>query len=380
LFLLAFLLIKMDIEQLDKEPPTISLPLVAQIDEQFMVMANSAPILLWASGSDKLAFFFNKAWLQYTGRTMEEEAGDGWYEGVHPSDLEKYFKLYNKAFDKKKEFKIEYRLRRFDGKYRWVLDNGQPHFTKDKIFAGYIGSCIDIHEIKELEGRKNQFITAASHELKTPVTSLSIYLHLIAEFLKSNQEEKYAAYATSAITQVNKITGLINQLLDLSRIESDSLNFEWSVFSLYELVNSIVDKIQSTTLSHKIEIKGNCRGNIEGDKERLSQAIENLLTNAIKFSQGHNKIIVELSENTKYMQVSIVDFGIGIDKFHLPKIFERFYRIPGQKEETFPGLGIGLFISQQIIKKHGGKIWAESIQNKETKFNFQIPIFKKMFD
>jgi PAS domain S-box-containing protein len=380
LFLLAFLLIKMDIEQLDKEPPTISLPLVAQIDEQFMVMANSAPILLWASGSDKLAFFFNKAWLQYTGRTMEEEAGDGWYEGVHPSDLEKYFKLYNKAFDKKKEFKIEYRLRRFDGKYRWVLDNGQPHFTKDKIFAGYIGSCIDIHEIKELEGRKNQFITAASHELKTPVTSLSIYLHLIAEFLKSNQEEKYAAYAASAITQVNKITGLINQLLDLSRIESDSLNFEWSVFSLYELVNSIVDKIQSTTLSHKIEIKGNCRGNIEGDKERLSQAIENLLTNAIKFSQGHNKIIVELSENTKYMQVSIVDFGIGIDKFHLPKIFERFYRIPGQKEETFPGLGIGLFISQQIIKKHGGKIWAESIQNKETKFNFQIPIFKKMFD
>ena len=377
---MIFLLIKMDIEQLDKEPATISLPLVAQIDEQFMVMANSAPILLWASGSDKLAFFFNKAWLQYTGRTMEEEAGNGWSEGVHPSDLEKYFKIYNEAFDKKKEFKIEYRLRRFDGKYRWVLDNGQPHFTKDKIFAGYIGSCIDIHEIKELEGRKNQFITAASHELKTPVTSLSIYLHLIAEFLKSNQEEKYAAYAESAITQVNKITGLINQLLDLSRIESDSLNFEWSVFSLYELINSIVDKIQSTTLSHKIEIKGNCRGNIEGDKERLSQAIENLLTNAIKFSQGHNKITVELSENTKYMQVSIVDFGIGIDKFHLPKIFERFYRIPGQKEETFPGLGIGLFISQQIIKKHGGKIWAESIQNKETKFNFQIPIFKKMSD
>ena len=377
---MIFLLIKMDIEQLYKEPPTISLPLVAQIDEQFMVMANSAPILLWASGSDKLAFFFNKAWLQYTGRTMEEEAGNGWSEGVHPSDLEKYFKIYNEAFDKKKEFKIEYRLRRFDGKYRWVLDNGQPHFTKDKIFAGYIGSCIDIHEIKELEGRKNQFITAASHELKTPVTSLSIYLHLIAEFLKSNQEEKYAAYAESAITQVNKITGLINQLLDLSRIESDSLNFEWSVFSLYELVNSIVDKIQSTTLSHKIEIKGNCRGNIEGDKERLSQAIENLLTNAIKFSQGHNKITVELFENTKYMQVSIVDFGIGIDKFHLPKIFERFYRIPGQKEETFPGLGIGLFISQQIIKKHGGKIWAESIQNKETKFNFQIPIFKKMSD
>lgn len=377
---MIFLLIKMDIEQLDKEPLTISLPLIAQIDEQFMVMANSAPILLWASGSDKHAFFFNKAWLQYTGRTMEEEAGDGWYEGVHPADFEKYFKIYNEAFDKKKEFKIEYRLRRFDGKYRWVLDNGQPHFTKDKIFAGYIGSCVDIHEIKELEGRKNQFITAASHELKTPVTSLSVYLHIIAEFLKSHKEEKYAAYAESAISQVDKITGLINQLLDLSRIESNSLNFQFSVFSLSELVKAVIEKIQSTTLSHKIEKKGSCSGNIKGDKERLSQAIENLLTNAVKFSQGHDKIIVELSENTKYLQVSIIDFGLGIDKFHLPKIFDRFYRIPGQKEETFPGLGIGLFISQQIIKKHGGKIWAESIQNKETKFNFQIPIFKKMSD
>jgi len=114
--------------------------------------------------------------------------------------------------------------------------------------------------------------------------------------------------------------------------------------------------------------------------ERLSQAVENLLNNAIKYSKGKNKILVKLSEDNKQVKVSVIDFGIGIHKNHLPKIFDRFYRIPGPKEETFPGLGIGLFISHQIIKKHDGKIWVESVPNTETRFNFQIPIIKKPSD
>ena len=107
------------------------------------------------------------------------------------------------------------------------------------------------------------------------------------------------------------------------------------------------------------------------------QAIENVLTNAIKYSENHDKIIVKLSENTKFVNLSVIDFGTGIDKIHLPKIFDRFYRIPGEKEETYPGLGIGLYLSQQIVKNHKGKIWVESIRNKETKFNLQIPVHKQ---
>lgn len=367
----------MDTGQLKKETSPISLPLVASIDEQFKLMANATPVLLWVSGTNKLCFFFNRFWLQFTGRTIEQELGDGWTEGVHQQDLESCVKSYSNAFEKRKEFKIEYRLRRFDGQYRWVLDNGIPHFTKENVFAGYIGTCTDIHELKQLERRKDQFITAASHELKTPVTSLNVYLHLIAEFLENGKEEKYAAYAETAIKQVNKITGLINQFLDLSRIQSDSLNFEWSVFPFCDLVTSVVEKIQSTTTSHTFVLEGECQGIIKGDMERLSQAIENLLTNAIKYSREKNKILVKLSEDAQHVRASVVDFGIGIDKDHLPKIFDRFYRIPGPKEETFPGLGIGLFISHQIINKHAGKIWVESTRNKETRFNFQIPIIKE---
>lgn len=365
----------MDIEQLKTQLSTINASLISAIDEQFMIMVNTAPVFFWMAGTDKNCFFVNNSWLQFTGRALEQEYGFGWTQSLHPEDLENFINLYTIAFDKKEEFKIEYRLRRYDGQYRWFLDDGVPHFTKDNIFTGYIGSCVDIHELKELEKRKDQFINAASHELKTPVTSLSVYLHLISDFFKDNEEEKFDSYTKSAIGQVNKITSLINQLLDASRIQSDSLSLEWSVFPFCDMVTSIVEKVQSTTLSHQIEIKGSCHGIIRGDSERLSQAIENLLTNAIKYSQGNDKIIVEISEDTKHVKISVIDFGIGIDNVHLPKIFDRFYRIPGRKEETFPGLGIGLFISDQIIKKHGGTIWVESIRGKETKFNFQIPIF-----
>lgn len=365
----------MDIKQLKEQLPTLDASLTSGINEQFKIMANTAPVLLWMADKDKNCFFVNKSWLQFTGRKLEQEYGYGWTDSVHPDDIDHFIKLYTKKFDRREEFKMEYRLLRYDGQYRWLLDHGVPHFSKDHEFIGYVGSCVDIQDLKELERNKNQFINAASHELKTPVTSLSVYLHLISEFLKDKKEEKIASYADGAIDQVNKITGLINQLLVLSRIQDDSLEMDKSIFSFSELIQSIVTKIQTVTQTHQIEIKGSCKSTIKGDHERLSQAIENLIMNAIKHSGENNKIIVEISEDTKYVYGSVIDFGVGIDSDHLPKIFDRFFRVPGIREETFPGLGIGLFISKQIISKHGGKISVESIRNKQTKFNFQIPIF-----
>ncbi len=367
----------MEIEQQTKESPPGSLPFTALLNEQFIVMANSSPVLQWVSGVDKLCFFLNNSWLAFTGRTFEESTGYGWLKDVHPEDLQGCIKTYFEAFDKREPFKIEYRLRHNDGKYKWILDNGVPHFSKNNHFEGYIGSCMDINDLKEIEQKKEQFFIAASHELKTPVTSLNIYIHLIAEFLKEEGESKFSAYAESAIGQINKITLLINQLLNLSRSESGSLSFEWTVFPFCELAASVVKKMQSTTSSHQLELSGNCMGMIRGDSERLSDAIENLLSNAIKFSKSFGKIKIVISEDTNFVKMSVIDFGIGIEKIHLSKIFDRFYRIPGEKEETYPGFGIGLYISRHIINKHGGKIWVESIPGKETNFNFQIPVYNE---
>ena len=285
--------------------------------EMFLTMADAAPVLIWLSGTDRNFSFFNKTWLDFTGRSKEQEEGNGWLDGVHSDDRERCIKIYQDSFDKQQEFEMEYRLRRHDGKYRWMLDNGVPYYGDDKSFSGFIGSCVDVSEIKEQEKRKDQFITSASHELKTPLTSLQVYLHLISEYLNDNDDDKYAGYAKNAVGQAKKLTDLINQLLDLSRIQADSLNFQWSVFSFKESVTDIVQKIQVTTASHKIESTGNCDAMRRGDRERLSHAMENLLTNAIKYSKDEDKIVVKLSQDTKHVGVNVIDFGIGIDKDHL---------------------------------------------------------------
>jgi PAS domain S-box-containing protein len=365
-------------EFLKKEKPAVKKKIpVFQVEEEFKLMANSTPMPLWVSGLDNKCSFFNKAWLKFTGRKLEEESGDGWTAGVHPDDIAKCTKIYTAAFEKQKKFKMEYRLRRCDGQYRWVQDSGIPHFAKDKLFTGFIGTCVDIHELKEIEHRKDQFIIAASHELKTPLTTLNIYLHLLSEYFKKPSQEKYDSYVSGAIDQLKKINDLINQLLDLSRIQSGALDFSCSVFAFDGFIKKIVNKIQKITPSHTIILKGKTGGVIKGDRERISQALENLLTNASKYSKDSDTIIVEIAKNDDYVCVSVTDFGIGIANEHLPKIFERFYKIPGKKENTFPGMGIGLYLSHRIIKKHGGTITARSVVNKETQFTIQIPLYHK---
>lgn len=346
------------------------------LDESFIRIANEAPVMLWVSDREKNFIFFNDPWLEFRGCTLEYELNHGWEEGVHPNDLSRCKKVFDKAFEKRESFKTEYRLLSKNGQYRWIIDNGVPHFDNNKNFTGYIGSCVDIHEIKELERRKDEFITAASHELKTPVTSLTVYLHLIDEYFKQNEVEKFSAYSHGAIVQLNKITALIEQLLDLSRIQSGSLDYTWSEFSFCDLVSNLVDKMMLIHPDRNLKFNGKCEGHILGDVERLTQAMENVLSNALKFSRSENSILIEIGEDKNCVMFSVTDYGIGIAKKHLFKIFDRFYRISGKREETYPGMGMGLYLSQKIINKHKGKITVESVENEYTKFSIKIPTLK----
>ncbi|RYD72580.1 MAG: PAS domain S-box protein, partial [Sphingobacteriales bacterium] len=119
---------------------------IIPVEEQFRVMADSAPVLIWIAGPDKLCYFFNAGWLNFTGRTLEQEYGNGWAEGVHPDDMERCLEIYTTSFDARRDFKMEYRLKRYDGVYRWIVDTGKPRYNTDGEFAGYIGSCMDIDE------------------------------------------------------------------------------------------------------------------------------------------------------------------------------------------------------------------------------------------
>ena len=349
--------------------------------EQFRQVADSAPVMIWMTDENKQCNFVNKGWLKFTGRRKEEEMGYGWIEGLHPDDYARCAEIFDDAFIEHKEYSLEYRFRREDGQYRWLRETGAPRYSADGKFGGYIGTCNDIHEMKIHEQRKDDFIRMASHELKTPVTSIKGYVQLLLSMFREadghRQQISPQALQTSLTTidkQIIKLNRLMSELLDLSRIDSDKLDLNMQDFDLNELVTETVKDIQQTT-KHEIIIKRNADCKVLGDKDRVSQVLLNLLTNAIKYSPKTNSIEVDIYQPARNsVSVSVADHGIGIDKKDQEKIFERFYRVEGKTEQTYPGFGIGLFIANQIITRHHGTISVESEKSKGSTFTFTLPV------
>jgi PAS domain S-box-containing protein len=346
------------------------------VEEQFKLMADTAPVMIWIAGQDKMCYYFNKVWLNFTGRVPEQEYSNGWAESVHPDDLKKSLSVYNTNFNARQEFKTEYRLRRHDGVYRWVLDNGIAFYNSNGQFAGFIGSCVDINDLKELELRKDDFISAASHELKTPLTTLKVYAQVLEESLKKGEKEQALEYVTQINKQIHKFSNLINDLVDLPSLQARLTDYDKSPFDYETLLRGVIDHFQTITPARNIQIEGRCNKKIPGDKDRLAQVIINLLSNAFKFSQGSGSIIVTVAQVGNFIKTSVTDHGIGIPRESRTKIFEKFYRVSDSTNKTFPGLGIGLFFSSQIVKNHGGEIWVEDTAEKQTTISFTIPYLK----
>jgi PAS domain S-box-containing protein len=224
-----------------------------------------------------------------------------------------------------------------------------------------------------LERQKDEFLGIASHELKTPVTSLKSYAQVMYRRFQKKGDKESAEHLLKMDGQLDKLTLLISDLLDVTKIEAGKILFSETEFALQPVVKEIIEELQRTTDRHKIVVKGRIARAVYGDKERIGQVISNLLSNAIKYSPSANRIVVTLSENKNEAIVCVRDFGVGIPKKTLHKVFERFFRVSGPRQETFPGLGLGLYISSEIIKRQGGKIWVDSEEGMGSNFCFSIP-------
>ena len=232
-------------------------------------------------------------------------------------------------------------------------------------------------ELEKAVGIRDNFISIASHELKTPVTSLKVYAEVLLRQFNKEKDYKSTDYLKKILRQIDKLTLLIQDLLDVSRIQSNQLTFRTEKFDLNTLVKEVIESTQQIANHHRIVLEGAVSKNVWGDRERISQVLINLLTNALKYSPKAKKVIVTLQDGITEAKISVKDFGIGINKEHQKKIFTRFYRINAKNEQTYPGLGIGLFISQAIIKRHGGLITIMSKKNNGSIFRFTIPYSKK---
>jgi PAS domain S-box-containing protein len=221
---------------------------------------------------------------------------------------------------------------------------------------------------------RDDFISIASHELRTPVTSLKLYVQVLQKQLSSRRgDESLARSFAKMDAQLNKLTLLIEDLLNVSRIEHGKLEFHEDWFDLNGVVKDTVEQIQSTTSKHHMRIEGRVNQLVWGDKDRIGQVLTNLLTNAVKFSPLADTIIVRLTTAQDAVVVSVQDFGIGIEKEHLNHIFDRFHRVSDPEEKTYPGLGIGLYVAREIIQRHSGTLTVESEKGKGSLFSFTLP-------
>lgn len=260
------------------------------------------------------------------------------------------------------------------GEQHWATVQSRPVTNaKDEILFA-ITIIHDLTEQKEAERRKDEFIAMASHELKTPLTSLKIFMGVLQRRFRKNGEDQYLEYLGKIEAQINTLTELINDMLDVSRIQIGKLLLRKETFELSRLMQETIDNLRGTQTTHSIRYESSVEVQVFADRYRIGQVLINLLTNAVKYSPAGSEVIVRLCADQKYAVVSVQDFGIGIDEVDQQRIFERFYQVTGPVEKTFPGLGIGLYISNEIIKCHQGRMWVESRKGEGSTFSFALPL------
>ncbi|MEO6134379.1 MAG: PAS domain S-box protein, partial [Ginsengibacter sp.] len=346
-------------------------------ESRFRLLADSLPQQIWTADTRGRIFYYNQTVYDFSGLTKEQMEQNGWIQMVHPDEQEENILVWSESIASGSDFLFEHRFRRYDGEYRWQLSRAIPQRDKEGKIQMWVGSSTDIQEIKEQEQQKDYFISMASHELKTPLTSIKGYVQLL-QSLHEKGEDSFLKNTLKIIDrQIVTLTKLISELLDVSKIKSGGLDFEKGDFEISELIEEVVTEIKHINPQYEIDIEAKEKIRVHADRNRIGQVLINFLNNAVKYAPQSEIINVKCVRKNDQVVISVQDFGIGINKQDQGKIFERFYRVEGRNEKTFPGFGIGLFIVSEIIKRHNGHIHVESEPGRGSVFTFTIPAILK---
>lgn len=340
--------------------------------EYFKFLADNIPILVWTADQDGHLNYFNKRWEAYAGLEPRESKGIEWLQMLHPDDLNAFTDAWAKSVKAGQRLEIEYRIRRIaDGQYRWHLGYAQPLTDKDGKIAAWFGTNIDIEDQKMALEKKDEFIGIASHELRTPLTSLKAYIQLIT-FESEGLPPEINQYVSKANESINKLQNLIRDLLDVSKIQSGKLAFTSTSLNLVGLIRTCMENARHIFPSCEIVLHAKKDFVIQGNAERLEQVVMNLIGNAVKYSPQCHEVSIEVKKEKDFVRVCVRDFGIGLSEENAGRIFERFYRV--NHNFVAGGLGMGLYISSEIIKAHHGAIGVKSKIGEGSTFHFDLPL------
>lgn len=305
-------------------------------------------------------------------------SGDQLYKlCTHPEDVPKVVGFFKEIFRRQqKHFAQEFRIQKPDMQVAWIAEQGQVEYEEGRPVRMY-GTCIDITQRKMMEQQKDDFLSIASHELKTPVTSIKGHVQLLEEVLRDKGNSWSAAQLQKVDTQIDKLVALINDLLDVTKMQAGRLEMQNEHFDLDAMVNDVVRTMQFASSRHELVRQGGTGKLVWADRHRIEQVLINLISNATKYSP-EGKVIVSTEIQDNSVVVHVKDFGQGIPPDQLQRIFERFYRIRSRRYSA-TGLGLGLYISSEIIRAQGGSIWARSKMGEGSVFSFSLPIAEASF-
>ena len=346
---------------------------------KFQLIADFMPEKIWTTKADGNTDYFNKRFLEYSGLNFEEIQKWGWQKIIHLDDWPENERLWKESVSTGKDFEFMHRFLNTKGEYRWHLSRSLPLKDEAGNILMWVGASTEIHSVKEEEEKRANFIKMVSHELKTPVTSIKGYVQLLQMLIENDKDINLPEPATSSLIRINnlvdRLTRLIREMLDLSRLDSGQMEFHEENFNLLNLIIETVKDMQQTNPKHIIKITEEFACEVKGDKNQLEQLMVNLIGNAIKYSKEGSQILISVKQQSDFdVEVSVKDEGIGIEPKDQAKIFERFYRVSGKNEMTYPGFGIGLFICKEIVERHGGTISLQSEKNEGAVFTFTLPL------
>ncbi|HEY6372609.1 MAG TPA: PAS domain S-box protein [Candidatus Sulfotelmatobacter sp.] len=341
----------------------------AESETRFHLIANTAPVLIWMSGPDRLCTYFNQPWLEFTGRRMEQELGEGWTEGVHLEDVEKCHERYVQSFDRRERFSMEYRLRRRDGEYRWVLDSGVPRFNSDGSFAGYVGCCMDISDLKQARATVIEFsgrLLRAGEEERARIArelhdDINQRLALLANGLQEAEQAASADKDGSRGQELHLLWQLTNEIAN--DIQHMSHQLHPSKLHYLGLTSTVRQLCNEFAQQHKIEIECMVKGLPDDLDERVSlnlfRTVQESLRNVVKHSKASH-VKVELSCPSSVLHLCVSDDGVGFNP-----------------EEIRADHGLGLVSMRERLRSVGGEFSIWSKPSRGTLVQGRVPVPRK---
>jgi len=364
--------------------------IIRDSEARFKNMANTAPVMIWISDVEGLFSFVNNVWLDYSGGESGSQLGMNWLNNVHPQDLQKLLDDYQSALRTRESFSVEFRFMNKRGNYEWVLIKGKPRYSDENLYMGFIGSCINIQEQKEIEAKisnlnnelvqtiatKDKFFSIISHDLRSPLSGLIGILDILNSSYESLDENEKREIISDANVVSKTTYSLMENLLEWSRIQTGIINYQPEPLRIDRLLKNLASLYEQNLKSKGIKFNINIQPDLLGfaDKSMTETILRNLISNAIKFTFPGGTITVSSEIDNDMVVIKIKDSGVGIDEENIPNLFrvDVISSTKGTAKES--GTGLGLIICKELAERQQGKIWVESKKNAGSTFYFSVPI------